>query len=58
MRTPRLARALVEWLVDPRLRDAVVGDLAEIFACEQTAHPIRARVAYWTRAIDVVMRLG
>ena len=58
MRTPRLARGLVEWLVDPRLRDAVVGDLAEIFASEQSAHPIRARLEYWKRAIGLVLRLG
>ena len=58
MRTPRLPRALVEWLVDPRLRDAIVGDLSEIFASETTAHPIRARLRYWKRAIGVVLRLG
>jgi putative ABC transport system permease protein len=58
MRTPSLARAIVEWLVDPRLRDAVVGDLAEIFASEKGAHPIRARLGYWKRAIGLVLRLG
>jgi putative ABC transport system permease protein len=58
MRPPSLARAIVEWLVDPRLRDAVVGDLAEIFASEKSAHPIRARLRYWKRAIGLVLRLG
>ncbi len=58
MRTPSLARAIVEWLVDPRLRDAVVGDLAEIYASEKRAHPIRARLGYWKRAIGLVLRLG
>ena len=58
MSGPRLARALLDRLIDPRLRDAVAGDLEEIFASEQAAHPVRARVAYWTRAIGLVLRLG
>lgn len=58
MSGPRLARALVERLVDPRLREAIAGDLEEIFASEHAAHPILARVAYWKRAIGLVLRLG
>ena len=58
MSAPRLARALVEWLIDPRLREAIAGDLEEIFASEHLAHPVLARVAYWRRAIGLVIRPG
>lgn len=58
MSGPRLARALVEWLVDPRLGETIAGDLEEIFASERAAHPMLARIAYWKRAIGLVLRLG
>ena len=58
MSPPKLARAIVERLIDPRLSEAIVGDLEEIFACERAAHPIRAWLNYWNRAIGLAWRLG
>ncbi len=54
---PRLARRLVEWLVDPRLGDAVLGDLEEPFAAEAAHDPRRARRRYWRRAIGAACQL-
>jgi putative ABC transport system permease protein len=58
MRSPRLPRALLDRLIDPRLRDAVVGDLDELFALERANEPIRAWIRYWTRAAGVLVRIG
>src|SRR5262249_36325055 len=54
---PRLATVVAEWLVDPRLREAVIGDLEEIFASEHRANPMLARIVYWRRAIGLALRL-
>lgn len=58
MTPPRLPRALVDRLVAPHLRDAVAGDLDELFAAEATRHPGRAAVRYWVRALGAVWHLG
>jgi putative ABC transport system permease protein len=58
MTSPRLPRALLDRLIDPRLRDAVVGDLDELFALERANEPFRAGMRYWVRAAGVLIRLG
>ena len=55
---PRLARALVDRLVAPHLRDAVAGDLAELHAEEAPHHPGRAAIRYWLRAMAAAWHLG
>lgn len=55
---PRLARALLERLVHPRLRDAIIGDLDELFADECVRRPVRAWLHYWVRTADVLAQLG
>jgi putative ABC transport system permease protein len=54
----RLARALLDRFIDPRLRDAVIGDLDELFAVERADKPLRAWMRYWARAVGVLVRLG
>jgi predicted permease len=58
MTPPRLARALVDRAVAPHLRDAVIGDLDELFAEESTSRPGRAALRYWSRALSAVWHLG
>jgi hypothetical protein len=58
MRPPRLPRVLLDRLIDPRLRDALVGDLDELFALERANEPLRAWMRYWARAAGVLVRLG
>ena len=58
MRSPRLPRALLDRLIDPRLRDAIVGDLDELFALECANKPLRAWMRYWARAAGVLVHLG
>lgn len=50
-RPPRLATALLSLAVDPRRRDAVLGDLAEEYAerVSETGH-LRAGLWYWLQA--------
>ena len=55
---PRLARALVDRLVAPHLKDAVAGDLAELYAEEASHRPHAARLRYWRRALAAVWHLG
>lgn len=55
---PRLARAVVERVLGPKLRDAVVGDLDELYASEAAEHRRRAVWRYWMRAAGVVVRFG
>lgn len=55
---PRLPARLLARLLPPHLADAVLGDLAELFAREAGAGRRRAAVAYWRRAIDALWRLG
>ena len=58
MTPPRLARALVDRLVAPHLRDAVTGDLDELFAAESARRPRRAALRYWARAVGAAWHLG
>lgn len=58
MRSPRLARALVDLLIPPSLRDAVLGDLDELFARESISSPARAWARYWYRTTGVLWHLG
>ena len=58
MTSPRWARALVHRWVDRRLRDAVLGDLDELFAFERAALPVRAYVRYWQRTFGVLFQVG
>lgn len=55
---PRLPRVLLSRLIDPRLREAVIGDLDEIFQAESTRQPRRASLRYWTRALSLLAHLG
>jgi hypothetical protein len=57
-RPPRLARALLDRLIAPHLRDAVVGDLDELFVEEHAAGPRRARGRYWRRALAAAWHLS
>jgi putative ABC transport system permease protein len=57
-RPPPLARALIDRLVAPHLRDAVAGDLAELHAEEAPHHPRRAAIRYWLRAVAAAWHLG
>ena len=50
MTSPRPARRLVEWFLEPRLADALIGDLDEIFAAEVGRAPLSARLNYCRRA--------
>lgn len=55
---PRLARRLIERLVDARLAEAVLGDLEEMFADERAREgPRRARFRYWRRALGAAWQL-
>ena len=58
MTGPRLARALLDRFINPKLRDAVVGDLDELFAVEHADEPVRAWMRYWVRAAGVLVHLG
>lgn len=58
MTPPRLPRAALDRLLPDRLRDAVIGDLDELFAAEAAFRPWRARVAYWHRAVQAVCHLA
>jgi len=58
MTRPRLARAVLDRFIDPRLRDAVIGDLDELFAVEHADGALRAWTRYWVRAAGVLVRLG
>lgn len=58
MPPPRLARALVDRLVAPHLRDAVAGDLDELYAAESARHPRHATLRYWARALGAVWHLS
>lgn len=58
MTPPRLARVLVDRLVAPHLRDAVIGDLDELFTAESPSGPTRAAWRYWTRALSAAWHLG
>jgi putative ABC transport system permease protein len=55
---PRFARALVDRLVPPHLRDAVAGDLEELYAAESARDPRRAALRYWARALGAVWHLS
>lgn len=57
MMPPRLARRLLDQLLDPSLADAVVGDLDEIFATEFGHSPRRARYRYWRRTVGALWHL-
>ena len=58
MTRPRLPRTILDRFIDPRLRDAVIGDLDELFAVEHADGPLRAWMYYWVRAAGVLVRLG
>ncbi|MGE0814165.1 MAG: ADOP family duplicated permease [Vicinamibacterales bacterium] len=58
MTPPRLPRAALEYLLPARLRDAVIGDLDELFSAESAARPWRARAAYWQRALQAACHLA
>jgi putative ABC transport system permease protein len=57
MRPPRLPQRLLERLLDARLADAVLGDLAEIFRFEARHAPAHAYANYWRRAAGVLWHL-
>jgi putative ABC transport system permease protein len=57
MTPPRLPQWILERLLDARLADAVLGDLAEIF-CMEARHSVRrARIRYWRRATGALWHL-
>jgi len=58
MRPPRPARWLLERIVAPRLVDALIGDLDELFALESRTHPWRAKAAYWQRTLGALWHLS
>jgi putative ABC transport system permease protein len=58
MTPPRLARALVDRLVAAHLRDAVAGDLDELFAEESARRPRAAACRYWVRTLSAVWHLS
>ena len=52
-RPPRLARRLLEGTLPPDVRDAIAGDLAEVFARDCRADgAARARLRYWRKAMS------
>jgi putative ABC transport system permease protein len=52
-RPPRLARRLLERTLPPDVRDAIAGDLAEVFARDCRADgAARARLRYWRKAMS------
>jgi hypothetical protein len=57
MTPPRLAQRILNRVLEPRLSDAVIGDLDEIFAIETRDFPRRARYRYWRRAAGALWRL-
>jgi hypothetical protein len=57
MTSPRPARRLVEWFLEPRLADALIGDLDEIFAAEVGRAPLSARLNYCRRAAGALWHL-
>jgi putative ABC transport system permease protein len=58
MRPPRLAHWLLERAVAPRLVDAIIGDLDELFAVESLTRPWRARAAYWQRTLGALWHVS
>lgn len=54
---PRLARTLLDRVVAPHLRDAVVGDLDELFAAEVSRGAALARLRYWRRGVSACWHL-
>jgi predicted permease len=54
---PRLARRLLERTLPADVRDAITGDLAEVFARDCRAEgPARARLRYWRKAVSLSTR--
>ncbi|MCA1583665.1 MAG: hypothetical protein LC791_02445, partial [Acidobacteria bacterium] len=44
--------------VDPRLADAVLGDLNELFGPEAALSPWRAYIGYWCRTAGAIWHLS
>jgi putative ABC transport system permease protein len=57
MKPPRFARDVLLRAVAAHLREAVGGDLDELFEDEARRSPRRARLAYWRRAAEAAWHL-
>ena len=55
---PPIAAALVGCMTPPRLRDALLGDLAEEFESRVTTSPAGARFWYWAQVVRSVPPLA